>query len=283
MQRTLIGLLTATALTAAIPAVASAQTINERQNSLFSRIEAGTRSGQLTPREADALRADFYALARLEADYRASRPGLTDAERADLNRRFDALSARIRFDRNDNDRLANWVPINQRQENLFRQIEQGQRRGGLTASEAASLRAEFNSIVALENTYRRNGLTVAERNDLDRRLDNLAQRIRMERRDGQQQAGGWAGNISQRIATLSNGIERAFRNGWLNNNQARNLRAEHRELANLEARYSRGGFTVAERNELGRRIERLERSLQVDSGRQFGWNSGYDGWGGYYR
>jgi hypothetical protein len=283
MKRTLIGLLTATALTAAIPAVASAQTINERQNSLFTRIDAGMRSGQLTQGEANALRSDFYALARLEQDYRTSYPGLTESERVDLNRRFDALSTRIRFDRNDNDRYANWVPINQREENLFRQINQGVRRGGLTEVEANRLRAEFETIVALENTYRRNGLTMSERNDLDRRLDNLAQRIRMERRDGQQARNGWSGNIGQRVAVLSNAIERAFRNGWVNNYEARDLRMQHRELATLEARYRAGGYSPAERTELSRRIERLERNLEVDSGRDFGWNNGNDGWGAYYR
>jgi hypothetical protein len=35
----------------------------------------------------------------MEADYR--RNGLTAAERADLDRRFDALSARIRSERRD--------------------------------------------------------------------------------------------------------------------------------------------------------------------------------------
>lgn len=188
MQRTLLGLIAATALTAAIPAVANAQTINERQQSLFSRIDAGIRAGQLTRPEGDRLRSDFYALERLEGDYRRSRPGLTNAERADLNRRFDALSNRIRIDRNNGENYVDWQPIAQRQDRLYSQIEAGVRGGGLTRREADRLRSEFNGIVRLESDYRRSGggLTRVERQDLDQRLTALSQRINAERRDGQQ-------------------------------------------------------------------------------------------------
>jgi hypothetical protein len=47
------------------------------------------------------LRSDFRQLTRLEAQYRRSRPGLTAAERRDLDRRFDALSQRIFAERHD--------------------------------------------------------------------------------------------------------------------------------------------------------------------------------------
>ena len=77
------------------------QNINARQARLDARIDQGVRSGALTRGEAARLRADFRALARLEAQYRRSRPGLTIAERRDLDRRFDALSARIRVQKHD--------------------------------------------------------------------------------------------------------------------------------------------------------------------------------------
>ena len=47
------------------------------------------------------LRNDFNGLLRLEAGYR--RGGLTQWERADLDRRFDRLSASIRYERRDRD------------------------------------------------------------------------------------------------------------------------------------------------------------------------------------
>lgn len=96
------------------PAVASAATfapapafqrgwenINARQARLEARIDRGVRSGALSRREAVQLRSDFRRLERLEAQYRRSGGGLSMSERRDLDRRFDALSARIRYEKHD--------------------------------------------------------------------------------------------------------------------------------------------------------------------------------------
>ncbi|KTT74083.1 hypothetical protein [Sphingomonas endophytica] len=84
-----------------IPAVASAapwQSVNARQARLDQRIDNGLRNGALSRREAARLRADSRQLVRLEERYRRS-GGLSGWERQDLNRRFDALSTRIRYDK----------------------------------------------------------------------------------------------------------------------------------------------------------------------------------------
>lgn len=95
----------AVAAPAPAPAYASYQggwqTINQRQARLEQRINQGIRSGALSRSEAVRLRNEFRALNRLEAQYRRSRPGLTVAERRDLDRRFDALSARIRIEKHN--------------------------------------------------------------------------------------------------------------------------------------------------------------------------------------
>lgn len=77
------------------------QSINVRQASLDRRIDQGVRNGQLSRREATRVRSEFNGLARLENQYR--RGGLTAWERSDLDRRFDRLSASIRYERNDRD------------------------------------------------------------------------------------------------------------------------------------------------------------------------------------
>ena len=77
------------------------QSINVRQANLDRRIDQGVRNGQLSRREATRVRSEFNALARLENQYR--RGGLTAWERTDLDRRFDRLSASIRYERNDRD------------------------------------------------------------------------------------------------------------------------------------------------------------------------------------
>jgi hypothetical protein len=76
--------------------------IERRKMQLDRRIDQGLRSGQLTRAEAARLRADFHAVARVEARYRVN--GLSSWERADLDRRFDVISDAIRWERRDRDR-----------------------------------------------------------------------------------------------------------------------------------------------------------------------------------
>jgi hypothetical protein len=113
MKKLLVpALVLAAASAAALPATAQAygprahvqangywQPINARQANLDRRIDVGVRNGQLSRREAVRLRGEFNSLLRLEARYR--RGGLTGWERADLDRRFDRLSAQIRHERRD--------------------------------------------------------------------------------------------------------------------------------------------------------------------------------------
>lgn len=166
----------------AAPAAAQSwQSINERQRNLDARIDAGIRSGDLTRGEAARLRDEFRDLSRLEARYRASY-GLSNAERRDLDMRFDRLSAQIRFERNDRDDR-NWQPINQRQRQLDNRIDRGIRDGRLNRNEAYRLRAEFQQIADLEARYRRGGLSMQERRDLDRRFDRLDARLEAELND----------------------------------------------------------------------------------------------------
>jgi hypothetical protein len=88
-------------LTVAAPASAAPwQSINQRQSNLYNRIEQGVRSGALNRAEAGRLRTQFTQLARLEGQYRRS-GGLSMRERADLDRRFDGLSSRIRAQKHD--------------------------------------------------------------------------------------------------------------------------------------------------------------------------------------
>lgn len=102
MKKILIPIVTVSALAAAaLPAVASAQPINQRQDQLERRIDIGLRNGSLTRSEAYRLRAELRETERLEHRYR--RNGLSGWERADLDRRFDRISAQVRYERHDRD------------------------------------------------------------------------------------------------------------------------------------------------------------------------------------
>lgn len=184
MKKFLAMAVAVSALAVAAPASAQQwQSINQRQANLDQRIDVGVRNGSLTRAEASRLRDEFHDLARLEARYRSSY-GLSQAERRDLDRRFDALSARIRYERHDrDDRGRDWQPINQRQRNLDARIDAGIRDRSLSREEAYRLRQEYGRIAALEIQYRRGGLTNGERRDLDRRFDRLSAMVQAERND----------------------------------------------------------------------------------------------------
>lgn len=94
-------ILLAGALFAAAPAVADWKPILQRQANLFARIDAGVRNGSLTEREAGNLRARFARLALRDEKYR--RGGYSAWEMNDLQRRYDDLSARVRYQKNDDD------------------------------------------------------------------------------------------------------------------------------------------------------------------------------------
>jgi hypothetical protein len=104
MKKFLITILAASSLTAvALPAMAAPWlNINQRQAQLDRRIDMGVRNGDLTRREAVNLRAEFQTIARLEMRYRRT-GGLQRWEMRDLDRRMDALSRKIRYERHDRD------------------------------------------------------------------------------------------------------------------------------------------------------------------------------------
>ncbi len=103
MKKILLSITAVSALAAAtvVPAVASAQSFDHRQDRLERRIDQGLRNGSLSRGEAYRLNAQLHETARLE--YRYRRDGLSGWERADLDRRFDRISAAIRYERHDRD------------------------------------------------------------------------------------------------------------------------------------------------------------------------------------
>jgi len=104
MTRILVAL-TAAASLAGAAAPALAQTLStqaapeswkplpQRQDQVAAQIADGVESGALSELQARDLRDQFKGLLNLEDDY--SKTGLTAAQRADLQARYDTLEARI--------------------------------------------------------------------------------------------------------------------------------------------------------------------------------------------
>lgn len=159
-----------------------------------------------------------------------------------------------------------WQSINQRQANLDQRIDVGVRNGSLTRREATNLRAEFRDLARLEARYRSTyGLSVAERRDLDRRFDALSARIRYERHDNQDRGDGGWGQINQRQRDVERRLDWGMRNGSISRYEATRIRAELNAFSRTEARYRSNGLSQAERHDLNRMLDRLERIVQAES------------------
>lgn len=74
--------------------------------------------------------------------------------------------------------------------------------------------------------------------------------------------------ISNQIAQLDARLQAGIRAGVIDRTEARNLRAQLRQLTRLEGRYSYNGLTQAERADLRQRLRTVRQSIRVaDNGR----------------
>lgn len=100
----LLGLGFATAAFPAVSVAAPFASPNQRSQMIQSRIDQGIRSGGLDRREAFKLQGQLRGIQNLAYRYRLSGGRIGMRERADLERRYDALSAKVRFDKHDGQR-----------------------------------------------------------------------------------------------------------------------------------------------------------------------------------
>jgi hypothetical protein len=102
MIRTLIAIAVAASLAgAAAPALAQSapaswKPLPERQDQIAAEIADGVDTGALSDLQARDLRDQFKGLLDLQDQY--SKSGLTRAQQADLQERYDTLEARIQVD-----------------------------------------------------------------------------------------------------------------------------------------------------------------------------------------
>jgi hypothetical protein len=69
-------------------------------------------------------------------------------------------------------------------------------------------------------------------------------------------------NINAREAQINQRIDMGARSGRLTVSEVRDLRGQMRTVANVEARYRRGGLNRMERVDLDRRLDRVQLNLQ---------------------
>lgn len=92
MKRFIAATIAASALTAAVPAMAQTY-LDDRASALDQRIDNGVSNGELTRGEARVLRDRLHDIQRVQDRYEAD--GMTSWERRAVERRYDNLSSDI--------------------------------------------------------------------------------------------------------------------------------------------------------------------------------------------
>jgi Ni/Co efflux regulator RcnB len=111
----------------------------------------------------------------------------------------------------------------------------------------------------------RSGYERGDDNDRDRRDGDRYDRDdndRYDRGDNNRHNRNWQ-PINQRQNMLENRIRAGIRNGRISRGEAYQLRAQFRDIAQVEARYRRNGLSYQERRDLDRRFDRLTVNLQI--------------------
>jgi hypothetical protein len=170
--------------------------IQQRMQNQQQRIDQGTSSGQLTPRETGRLEAEEAKIKQDELRMKSD-GNLTPAERQRLNRELDKSSGDIYRQKHDAQTAnvgqggaggnVNDANIQQRMQNQEQRIQQGVSSGQLTPKEAGRLEAREAKIKQDETRMKSDGkLTAKERKRLNQELDNSSDRIYKQKHNRQQ-------------------------------------------------------------------------------------------------
>ena len=272
------------------PAEAYRYGVNNRQERQQSRIYNGVQNGSLNRRETARLGKQQYALNQKEARYRASGDGMSNSERARLQKQQNQMSQNIYQQKHDgqgynpgpnpgpnpghsNNPGHSLYDVNQTQQNQANRINSGVQNGSLTAQEAARLQSQQAQFAAREASMRAsgNGLSVQERARLDNQQDRMSQNIYQQKNDAQGLNPGGPGpgspynnrGINGDQANQQARINQGIQSGSLTPQEAQRLQNNQAEFAAKEARLreSGNGLSYQERARLEAEQAKLSRQI----------------------
>ncbi len=154
-------------------------------------------------------------------------------------------------------------PFEERRPQFEARIDGAVRDGSLSRNEADQMRREFNDIVRLEAQYAAGGsVSAQQQTDLRMRYRALMQRSTNQ---GYQQAGleddGEWQPLSNHSREFEQRVNEGLRNRQLTQTQARQLRTDWRNLAQLETNYRRNGINAREQTDLWTRYNAINDRL----------------------
>lgn len=158
--------------------------------------------------------------------------------------------------------------INQRQHVQRDRIQQGVRSGELTRHETRQLAQGQRDIRQLERAYKSDGvLSGVERRDLHHEQNQASRAIHRQTHDAQDRPGVTVRDpgVNQRQVNQSARIMDGVKSGELTHSEAQGLRAERRDIRELEQGYkSDGVLTRDERVDLHRQLGQQSRDIHAE-------------------
>lgn len=152
--------------------VGASPTVADGRADFDRRVDAAVSQRRLTRANGTRLKSDYAAVIQVEAGY--LRDGvISQAERADLDARLDALDARV----GDVAYAATPQTPRDRLDAIARALPSS----GLSSAAQTQLRLEHGDLTRLEAAYARLSVTADERAYLETRLANLESRARVTR------------------------------------------------------------------------------------------------------
>lgn len=237
--------------------------LNTGRAQFETRLSADVRSGALNTSSAARLRADYDALVQQESSYAPG--GFSTQERADLNQRYNDLTARV--DAGGDYGGSSGPSVAEGQADFNARVDAGVTSRRLTRTAATRLRADYQTLVQTEASYQRDGsISAREQDDLDAQLDALDARI------GDVSAGGGYGNGGYqpvadprtRLSNIDAALSTGERSGQINRTEAADIRVELGDLTRLEAAYARTSPSRDDTDYLARRLGELEVRARVN-------------------
>ena len=237
--------------------------LNTGRAQFETRLSADVRSGALNTSSAARLRADYDALVQQESSYAPG--GFSTQERADLNQRYNDLTARV--DAGGDYGGVSGPSVAEGQAEFNARVDAGVASRRLTRTAATRLRADYQTLVQTEASYQRDGsISAREQDDLDAQLDALDARI------GDVSAGGGYGNGGYqpvadprtRLSNIDAALSTGERSGQINRTEAADIRVELGDLTRLEAAYARTSPSRDDTDYLARRLGELEVRARVN-------------------
>jgi hypothetical protein len=155
--------------------------------------------------------------------------------------------------------------VNARQHVQRERIQQGVRSGELTRREAHNAREDQRDIRQLERAYKSDGeLTRGERRDLAHEQNQASRELYRNKHDAQDRAPAAVRDprINQRQANQTSRVAQGVKSGELTRGEAQELRAERRDIRELERDYkSDRVLTKEERQDLNQQLNQNSREI----------------------